>query len=129
MSFPDPNNRGFTLIELIIFIVVASIVGTALFNFSMSSQHVVTPRAMLSTRLNLQTAMETIVYDYKIRLSTDSLDLAEFKNHAETVNLPGVSGVSVTATLETGTLQDDDPRILEIVVSKQGQSLWAFFTE
>lgn len=119
------NNKGFTLVELILFLVLASIVGTALFTYSMSSRYGAGSVAAMKTRLELQAAMETVVFTYKKDMSDGSFDLAEFRNSVVALNLP----VTVNTRLEPGMIQAEDPRILKITLSKEGQSIWALFTE
>ncbi len=121
----DLDDQGFTLLELILFLVIASIAGTAIFTYSMSTRNSTDLVAVMNTRLELHTAMETLVYTYKEQMTDRTLDLTDFKIFAENAGFP----VTVNAELKSKMIQEDDPRMLKITLSKEGQSLWALFTE
>jgi hypothetical protein len=120
----DVGTQGFTLLEIIIFLIVSSIVGTMLVTYSLSARHAVSPLTSLSIRNRLETGMETVVIAYKKALAEKSLVLSDFRAHAESLS-PG----GVTISTQMVTLQAGDPSVLKVTVSLEGQSLCALFTQ
>jgi Tfp pilus assembly protein PilE len=120
----DRNHNGFTLVEVIVFLVVVSIVGVMIFTYSMSARHAVDPVRTLDVRNRLQSVMETLVMDYKQRLAAGTLTLAGFRDHAGSVAAGGVSVGTEMVRIQAG-----DPQVLKITVSLEGQSLCALFTQ
>lgn len=118
------NTHGFTLLELIIVIIVAAIFGSMIYTYSMSSRGAVDPVSVIKTRLALQKNMESIVAAYKARLAAGTLQLTSFKDDAGSL---GTDGVSVDTAMVT--LPPDTVPVLEITVSKEGQSLCSLFTQ
>ncbi|MFH1153086.1 MAG: prepilin-type N-terminal cleavage/methylation domain-containing protein [Pseudomonadota bacterium] len=124
MTATPTHKQGFTLIELIVFIIVASIVFTLISTYSMSSRHSVEPVSILRTRLQLQKSMELLVVGYKQRLAAGSFQPAEFKAFADT---SGMEGVAVTTAMVI--IQSDDRHMLQVTLSKEGQSVCALFPD
>lgn len=116
--------QGFTLLELILFLIVASIAATMLVTYSMQSRHTVSPATGLETRARLQTGMETLVIDYKKRMAAGNFTLSSFRSYADSISPAGVA-----ITTEMVKVLADDPPILKITVSLEGQSLCALFTQ
>lgn len=123
----DRKARGFTLLELILFLILASIAGTMLYTYAAGLNNGLLPVETLRTRLVVQEAMESVVILYKTEILKGSLDLEDFKAKAK-VEAEGL-GVSCSSTLESGMIEPDDPPILKLTVSLGGQSLWALFTQ
>lgn len=117
--------KGFTLLEVIIFLVIAAIVGSMLVtHVGTSTKYSVEPVLMLNDRNGLQAGMEEINQEYKRRLAAGSLSLSTFK--AEFVDLRPLAVASETRLVSIA--QGEDP-VLMVTLKSGDQNVYALFSE
>lgn len=82
------NNRGFTLIEVIVTLIVASILGTMLVTFMGSNvMQSANPVIMAKDSAYLNEIMENMTIDYKYQMVTSPTNgLANFKGRVESTS-------------------------------------------
>ena len=136
------SNKGFTLIEVIISIVVAGILGTILVVFMGTSiVQSGTPVNMVRDQYRINQVMENIVADYKQKIKDGNLNLGSFpaailsaSYWANDVSISTAyvsysdgdgNGVYDEATCSYGT----GCKNLKITLSKGYQKITALFTE
>ena len=129
-GYKEHSSRGFTLIEVIITLVVASIIGTILVqvmgtNYSGSSQNLLYGREAFLVREQL----ESITKDYRLWLTNyPNQSIVDFK----TGYVDSYSGsLNVTGVLnEIDTGNDGNIEILQVTVSASdnSRSLTSVFT-
>ena len=75
------DQMGFSLVEVIILLVLAGIMGSYLVTYVQStSKNSIEPILMINDRAALQQEMETITQEYKKRLDAGNFSLTDFKN-------------------------------------------------
>ena len=74
------RTRGFTLVEVIVTLVVAAILGTILATYYVTVIKSANPLLSLNKTYNLGTVMENITADYKQLIAQDSTPLATLKS-------------------------------------------------
>jgi prepilin-type N-terminal cleavage/methylation domain-containing protein len=132
--------KGFTLIEVIITLVVAAILGTILVQFMGTSlTRSAEPVIMVQEGFSLSEVMEKITAHYKYLLATDSNPLTNFKTDIENGNVsentPYFGDYSIQTayiTFSGGSEVLDtsgDNRVLKVIIYKGDQSLAALFTK
>jgi prepilin-type N-terminal cleavage/methylation domain-containing protein len=132
--------KGFTLIEVIITLVVAAILGTILVQFMGTSlTRSAEPVIMVQEGFSLSEVMEKITAHYKYLLATDSNPLTNFKKDIENGNVsentPYFGDYSIQTayiTFSGGSEVLDtsgDNRVLKVIIYKGDQSLAALFTK
>jgi prepilin-type N-terminal cleavage/methylation domain-containing protein len=136
------SNKGFTLIEVIVTIVVAGILGTILVVF-MGTNIVQsgTPVNMVRDQYRINQVMENIVADYKQRIKDGTLNLGTFP---AAVQASGYWGSDVSFSSAYVSYSDGDGngvydeatcsygtgcKNLKITLSKGYQKITALFTE
>jgi prepilin-type N-terminal cleavage/methylation domain-containing protein len=134
------NPNGFSLIEIIITLLVAALLGTVLIQYmSTSLTKSAEPVIMIQKGYALNHVMESMTADYKKLLLTDNDPLTTFKNYVEngnsTENSPYYGepyGVQTGyITFNGGNEEQDlsgDNQILKVTITLNGQSLTALFT-
>ena len=135
------NPNGFSLIEIIITLLVAALLGTVLIQYmstslTKSAESVI----MIQKGYALNHVMESMTADYKNLLLTDTDPLTTFKNYVENGNSAENSPYYGEAyTVQTGYIifnggneeQDlsGDNQILKVTITLNEQSLTALFTK
>jgi prepilin-type N-terminal cleavage/methylation domain-containing protein len=136
----DQGQRGLTLLEIILTLIVASILGAVLVQF-MGTNMIRSAEPVLLTQegFYLSQVMETMTADYKRLLVQDGTPLQTFKTYAENGNIEGntpyygqysiqTQYISFQAGTEVPDLSGNN-KILKVKVSHGDQSLTALFTE
>ena len=132
--------KGFTLLEVIITLVVAAILGTILIQFMGTSlKRSTEPVVMVQEGFSLSEVLEKMTAHYKYLLATDSNPLAHFKEDIEngnmTQNTPYFGDYSIQAayiTFSGGNETTDtasENKILKVIIDNGDQSLAALFTK
>ena len=131
---------GFTLLEILVTLIVASILGAMLIQFLGSGMTRSTqPVIMAQSSLTLNQTMERMQADYQKLLVTDPTPLSTFKTHVENgnvdTNVPyfGAYSFQTGYVVLTGGNEAPDSggsnRILKVTITAQNQSLTALFTD
>jgi prepilin-type N-terminal cleavage/methylation domain-containing protein len=134
------GKKGFTLIEVIITLVVAAILGTILVQFMGTSlTRSAEPIIMVQEGFSLSEVMEKMTAHYKFLLATDSNPLTNFKDDIENGNIsentPYFGDYSIQTAYITFSGGNEAPdtsgsnRILKVIIHKGDQSLAALFTK
>ena len=134
------HDKGFTLLEVIITLVVAAILGTVLVQFMGTSLTRSTePIVMVQEGFSLSEIMEKMTAHYKYLLATDSTPLANFKEDIENGNddkkTPYFGDYSIKTDYITFSSGNEAPdtsgnnRILKVTIDKGDQSLVTLFTK
>jgi prepilin-type N-terminal cleavage/methylation domain-containing protein len=134
------DQKGFTLIEVVITLVVAAILGTILVQFMGTSlTRSAEPIVMVQEGFSLSEVMEKMTAHYKYLLATDSNPLTNFKNDIENGNVaensPYFGDYSIQTayiTFSGGNEAPDtsgDNTILKVLIDRGDQSLAALFTK
>ena len=134
-----PN--GFSLIEIIIALLVAALLGTVLIQYmSTSLIKSAEPVIMIQKGYSLNHVMESMTADYKNLLLTATDPLTTFKDYVENGNNPGSSTYYGEAyTVQTGYITFNGGNeeidisggnlILKVTITLNEQSLTALFTK
>jgi len=134
------HDKGFTLIEVIITLVVAAILGTILVQFMGTSlTRSAEPIVMVQEGFSLSEIMEKMTAHYKYLLATDSAPLTSFKQDIENGNddkkTPYFGDYSIKTDYITFSSGNEAPdtsgnnRILKVTIDKGDQSLVTLFTK
>jgi len=133
------HERGFTLIEVIIAIVVASIIGAIFVQFMGTSLfESMRPLIGVQERLTIDQVIENMTVDYRKLLSESETPLQTFKGHVESGNNSGSDPYFGPYTLEyndyitfdgNGNESTGGDRILKVTVSSHEQRLTTLFTK
>ena len=134
------DQKGFTLIEVVITLVVAAILGTILVQFMGTSlTRSAEPIVMVQEGFSLSEVMEKMTAHYKYLLATDSNPLTNFKDDIENGNVaensPYFGDYSIQTayiTFSGGSEAPDtsgDNKILKVIIDKGDQSLATLFTK
>lgn len=134
------DQKGFTLIEVVVTLVVAAILGTILVQFMGTSlTRSAEPIVMVQEGFSLSEVMEKMTAHYKYLLATDSNPLTNFKNDIENGNVaensPYFGDYSIQTayiTFSGGNEAPDtsgDNTILKVLIDRGDQSLAALFTK
>ncbi|MFC1884017.1 type II secretion system protein [Thermodesulfobacteriota bacterium] len=134
------GNKGFTLLEVVITLVVAAILATILMQFMGTSlTRSAEPLVLLQEGLELGEIMEKMTADYKRLLATDSAPLESFKSNIENGNVEGNSPYFGSYSIETkyisftgGTEVEDtsgENLVLKVIIGAGDQKLVALFTK
>jgi len=133
------RQKGFTLLEILITITFAAILGAMLIQFLGSSMtQSATPVILAKEAYSLNQIIEKMTAHYKMLLVTDADPLATFKLHVEngnnSANSPYFGPYSIQAsyiTLNGGAEAPDvsgDNRLLKVTLTVNRQSLAALFS-
>ena len=134
------DRKGFTLIEVLITLVVAALLGTILVEFMGTSlKRSAEPVIMVQEEFSFSEVMEKMTADYKRLLITDNSPLENFKSCIENgnveENVPYYGQYSIQtayiAFQEGNEVADTsgDNRILKVVITSGDQSLTALFSK
>ncbi len=138
------RDRGFTLLEVIITLVVAAILGTLLVTF-MGSNVVQSANPVLQARNGayLNQIMENMTADYKYLMSTDATPLNTFSTRVGSVNASRTQysdaqhpytivenhRISFPSGSTVTEQADANGKILKVTIRYQDLTLTALFTE
>ena len=129
------NEHGFTLLEVVVSIMVAAILGTLLYQYSQTAlSSTVTPIIQLSNIQDLNDVMEKITGDYQAKLADTSKTspwIGTFGNAMVTKYGAEVDSIdSVLGTFALNTWTDDSSgNTVKITMIKGNQSLTALFSQ
>ena len=136
---PFSGQLGFSLIEIIIALIIASFFGTVFIQYMGSSLAKSSePIVEVQQALALNQVMENMTSDYKRLLVENSSPLAVFKSRVENGNDPANDPYYGAYTASTGYIVFSSGaeaadtagtnRVLKVTISAAGQSLTALFT-
>ena len=131
---------GFTLLEIIVTLIVASILGVILLEFMGTTvQKSYVPIHMAQNSMDANQIMEKMNADYKYRLLTSENPLEDFKADVESGNddsSPPYYGDYIPQTewilFDGSGIQipgESDKRILKVTVTLKGRSVTSLFTK
>jgi prepilin-type N-terminal cleavage/methylation domain-containing protein len=132
--------RGFTLLEILVTLIVASILSAMLIQFLGSGMTRSTQPVIMAQRsLTLNQLLELMQADYHKLLVTDPTPLDTFKTHVEGGNIdtnvpyfgsytPQTAYIVLTGGNEAPDTSGED-RVLKVTITVQNHSLTALFTE
>jgi len=138
------ENKGFTLLEVVITLIVGSILGAILVQFmGTSMKNSFEPVIMVQDGNGVHEIMEKMNSDYKMRLMTSTVNpLGDFRTDVINGMLPLVDPVIGHYTVVTkyitftgGGVENvapdpsSDPNVLKVTITHGGQSLTALFTK
>ena len=130
---------GFTLLEIVITLAVAAILGGMVVQFMGTSMIRSTePPVKVQEGLSLNHVMESMTADYKKLMLTESDPLTLFKEIVENGNVvendpyyglytPNTAFITFVGGIETPDTSGDN-RILKVIITRGEQSLTALFT-
>jgi len=127
------NNRGFTLIEVIVTLVVASILGVIVFTFmgtSVTQSSI--PVIWTKNQYEMFEVMDKITADYRNAVGSTTFDLSSFKAEIEETYSSYNIKAQYTNFIYSGTNYAEsgsDTNILKVTVMKSEQSVMALFTQ
>lgn len=139
----DRKNHGFTLIEVIIVLVIAAILGVMMVQFTRTSTlFAVRPAIWFNNQTTLHEMMEKVTTKYKREIDADTLSLASLKNYIETdsdvktyvsSSQTGFISFSSSGSQEYSassiSSSQGSSSILVVTLEKDDQSLRAMFVE
>jgi len=143
MSTDQPaaaNQKGFTLVEILITIMFAAILAAVLFQFLGSSMtQSATPITLAKEGYSLNRILEKITAHHKKLLVTDADPLATFKTHIENGNniastpyfgeyTVQTSYITLNGGIEAVDTSGDD-RVLKTKLTVDRQSITVLFTQ
>ena len=139
---PVGRKAGFTLLEVLVTLIVASILGAILMEFmGVNVQKSYEPVYMAQNSLGVNEIIEKMNSDYKRRLLLSPTPLQDFRtdviNGNISTNDPYFGDYSVTTdwirfNTTTGIEEPDpspDPRVLKVVVTHNNRAVTALFTK
>ena len=130
-----PNRKGFTLIEIIVTIVLAAIMGTIFIQFmSKSLTKSAEPLMLVQEVYSLNQIIEEITADYKDLLKADSdTALTTLKTYIENGNYGQYTQQTNFIAFDVSNNEIADTsgnnRILKAVITLDNQSITALFTK
>lgn len=140
IPFLSTDQRGFTLLEIIVSIIVASIMGAMLVQFMGTSMiKSAKPVARLQQNLSLNDVMENITADYKKLLTDNATPISTLKGYIDSGNVVGNTPYygNYTPTtkyvLFSGGNEINDSggtnRLLKVTLTYSDQSISTLFTK
>jgi prepilin-type N-terminal cleavage/methylation domain-containing protein len=140
ISSNNHGQGGFSLLEIIVTIIVASILGAILVQFVGTSMiHSVEPVIMAQEGFSLSNVMEKMTADYRRLFMVDQTPLETFKTYVEngndSNNTPyyGQYSIQTQYILFQGGSEivdtSGDNKVLKITITDGGQSLTSLFVK
>lgn len=136
------NEKGFTLLEIIITLTVAAIMGAMLVQFMGTSMiRSAKPIVMVQQGFSLNEVIEKMTADYKKLLAQDNTPIATFKSYVESGNNPNSTPYYGDYTWQTKYVSFDGSgnenqspctancKTLKVTITIADQNLTALFTE
>lgn len=134
------NKKGFTLLEVILAIVVAAILGAMLVQFMGTGvMQSVNPVFMVQSGSYLNSVMENISADYRRLMTTSSTPLTDLAQRLATNKTLYGSGFDVvtkrfdfpsgSGTVTEPSAASTSGKVLKVTVTYNGLSLTSLFTE
>jgi prepilin-type N-terminal cleavage/methylation domain-containing protein len=136
--FPNPD-RGFSLIELIVTLIVAAILGTILVVYmgtGVTKSGI--PVIWVKQEFTVYEVMEKITAEYQNELKTSPFVLADFKDRIDTAgkvnalfgsSIDSVTAVNTNFPAGGGTESGTSQNILKVTLQKGDQTVTALFTQ
>ncbi|HBO83883.1 MAG: hypothetical protein A2073_04620 [Deltaproteobacteria bacterium GWC2_42_11] len=131
------HQKGFTLLEVIIAIIVASVLGVMFISFMGTSfTESVRPVIRVQDAYTINQVMENMTADYKKTMTstTDPTPLTTFKtkvdngNNSDNVPYYGTYAVLYNNYIALGDITAESQMILKVTISQGDQKLTALFT-
>ena len=117
--------KGFTLVEVLIMIILAAIMGSYLYTYVKSlSESSVKPILRINERDALQEAMEKITQEYKQMLAAGNFSLAAFKKDCVDKNALVLASETKYVTFQSG-----EDALLMVTLQSGNQKIWSLFAE
>lgn len=117
-SLRSKSGRGFTLIEVIVSIIVAGILGSFLLVFlGTNITQSGLPVHMVKDQYRINQAMEEIIADYKNRIKNDTLNLGTFPADIEAAGYCGTDDVDLSTSYVSYSDPDGDKTFTESTCS------------
>jgi len=130
---PIINCRGFTILEVVVTLTVASVLGTVIFMYMDTSlTQSVEPITHIQKSFSLNQIIEQITADYKDLLDNDDTPLQTLKAKIEDAgNIYGQdSGTADFILFDTNNQEaSGGDRILKAVISSNNKSITVLFTK
>ena len=132
---PAINNRGLTLLEIVITLTVAAILGTIVFMFmSASLTHSTEPITLIQKAYSLDQIVEQITADYKTLLETDGDPLGTLDGRIAGNNYGQYSSSTGFIAFDGNNNEvSPDPsgenRILKVGITANNQTITVLFTK
>jgi prepilin-type N-terminal cleavage/methylation domain-containing protein len=127
------RNGGFTLIEVIVSLVVAGILGTFLISFlgtGVTKSSV--PVLWVKTQYELSEVMDKITADYRVAVSDEAFDINDFKDQIDADYTEYVTSTSFTDFSWNGANYEEsgtDGNIMKVTLGKGTHAVMALFTQ
>ena len=136
------NEKGFTLLEIIVTLIVAAIMGAMLVQFMGTSMiRSAEPVVRVQQGFSLNEAMEKMTADFKKLLAQDTTPLATLKSYIENGNDPNSTPYYGSYTWQTKYVtfnssnnENQSPctsncKVLKITITNADQTLTVLFSE
>jgi prepilin-type N-terminal cleavage/methylation domain-containing protein len=135
------SQKGFTLIEIIVTIILAAIMGTIFIQFmSKSLTKSAEPLMLIQKAYSLNQIIEEITADYKDLLDSDTTPIETLKIYIENGNIDGNNPYYGQYTQQTDFITFDgskneipdasgNNRILKAIITSDNQSITVLFTK
>ena len=128
------KQSGFTLLEIIVTLIVASILGAILAEFMhTAAQQSVQPIYMIKDNMALSAVVERMNADYRKNLLLSSTPLADFRTEIETgkygEDTRQISWIRFNASQAEEIDASGDNRTMKVTVTKDGRSATMIYTQ
>jgi len=124
------NDRGFTLLEIIITLVVAAILGTMLTQYMNTSlKRSAEPITLIQKTFSLNRIMEEMTADYHKLLETDSSPLTTLDTNILSNKYGQYAAQTGFITFSGGNETAGGDRILKATITANNQSITVLFTK
>ena len=136
---PQKSQSGFTILEIVITLIVASILGVIFLEFMGTSvQKSYVPVENARKTLAINEILELMNADYRKLIRESSIPLEEFKTKVESLAYAGgdytfeTTYVAFTDVIDSTTVRDVDEnaekRVLKVKITHGGRSITTLFT-
>ena len=136
---PQKSQSGFTILEIVITLIVASILGAIFLEFMGTSvQKSYVPVQNARKTLEINEILELMNADYRKLIRESSTPLEEFRTKVESLAYAGgdytfeTTYVAFNDVIDSSTVQDADEnaeqRVLKVKITHGGRSITTLFT-